>query len=196
MTSQAPNLTLMYFTFGLAFGFGCCCLYFVSVTIIPKYFLKRRALATGFVIMGPGAGLFVMSPIIQTLLNATTSWRMTLIIMAGITSVTCLLPCSFGTNIANDKCQINTSADKNCEVRSSLVALATAGRVSSSQLCSTLSFSYLKNKEFVIYVIAGVICFCGMTVPNVHMVSTRMVIFSFSGVKGNPAHLALIQVGN
>ncbi|XP_073255189.1 monocarboxylate transporter 13-like [Porites lutea] len=169
VTSQAPNLTLMYFTFGLAFGFGCCCLYFVSVTIIPKYFLKRRALATGFVIMGPGAGLFVMSPIIQTLLNATTSWRMTLIIMAGITFVTCLLPCSFGTNIANDKCQINTSADKNCEGRSSLVALATAGRVSSSQLCSTLSFSYLKNKEFVIYVIAGVICFCGMTVPNVHM---------------------------
>ena len=147
-------------------------------------------------IMGPGAGLFVMSPIIQTLLNATTSWRMTLIIMAGITFVTCLLPCSFGTNIANDKCQINTSADKNCEVRSSLVALATAGRVSSSQLCSTLTFSYLKNKEFVIYVIAGVICFCGMTVPNVHMVSTRMVIFCFSGGKGNPAHLALIQVGN
>ena len=173
-TSQAPSLTMMYFTFGLTFGLGCSCLYFVSLTILPKYFLKRRALATGLVLMGPCAGLIVMSPIIQSLLNATT-WRVTLIAMAGMTLITCFLSLSFDSNVPKDECQVIKTVDESSDVRSSLVVLASARKAESSQLCSTLIFSYLKNKEFVIHLIASVTCFCGLTIPIVHMVSLRGV---------------------
>ena len=172
VTSQAPSLILMYFTFGLTFGFGCCCLFFVTLTIIPRYFIKRRALATGLVLMGPGASLIVMCPIIQAVLNITT-WRITFIAMAGMMFVTCILSCSFDPNVANDECQIITSVDKRSEVRSSLTGLAPATQARSSHFCSNLNFSYLRNKEFVIYLIASVICFCGISVPLVHMVCMR-----------------------
>ena len=171
-TSQAPSLTMMYFTFGLTFGLGCSCLYFVSLTILSKYFLKRRALATGLVLMGPCAGLIVMSPIIQSLLNATT-WRVTLIAMAGMTLITCFLSFSFDSNVPNNECQVIKTVDESSEVRSSLVVLASARKAESSH--STLIFSFLKNKEFVIHLIASVTCFCGLTIPIVHMVSLHGV---------------------
>ena len=181
VTSQAPSLILMYFTFGLAFGFGCCCLFFVTLTIMPRYFIKRRALATGLVLMGPGASLIVMCPIIQALLNITT-WRITFIAMAGMMFVTCILSCSFDPNVANEECQIITTVDKRSEVRSSLTGLAAATQARSSHFCSNLNFSYLRNKEFVLYLIASVVCFCGITVPLVHMVCmTNLKLKTYEG---------------
>lgn len=161
-TSQAPSLTLMYFTYGLAFGFGCCCLFFVVLTIMPRYFVKRRALATGLVLMGSGGSLIVMSPIIQALLN-TTTWRVTLMAMAGIMCVTSLLSCSFASNVANEECTIIEDLEQ-----------TRSGRT--SHLCSTLDFSYLRSNEFVLYLVASVTSFCAITVPLVHMVSTDKLI--------------------
>lgn len=149
-TSQAPNLTLMYFTFGVGFGFGNCCIFFVVLTIVPRYFIKRRSLATGLVLMGCGGGLIVMSPIIQALLTVS-SWRITFIAMAGMLCVSCILSCTFDSKIGdNDK--EGTDQDKR-----------------PTKLCSTLDFSYLRNKQFVIYLIGSTTCFCGITVPLVHM---------------------------
>lgn len=156
VTSQAPNLTLMFFTFGLAFGFGCCCIFFVVLTIMPRYFIKRRSLAAGLVLMGAGSGLIVMSPIVQALLSVST-WRMTFIAMAGMLLLTCILSCSFDSNVGNIANEYSDQVLKN------------PGR--SSYLCSTLDFSYMKNKEFVIYLIASTTCFCGITVPLIHMAS-------------------------
>lgn len=153
-TSQAPNLTTMYFTFGLVFGFGSCCIFFVVLTIMPRYFIKRRSLAAGLVLMGPGGGLIVMSPIIEALLSVTT-WRVTFLVMAGMLLLTCILSCSFVTDIGND----------NDECIEDIPRL---GR-SSTHLCATLDFSYLRDKEFVIYLIASTTCFCGITVPLIHM---------------------------
>lgn len=83
VTSQAPNLTTMYSTFDLIFGFGSCCIFFFVLIIMPRYFIKRRSLAAGLVLMGPGGGLIVMSPIIQALLSVST-WRVTFLVMAGM----------------------------------------------------------------------------------------------------------------
>ena len=155
VTSQAPNLTTMYFSFGLVFGFGSCCIFFVVLTIMPRYFIARRSLAAGLVLMGPGGGLIVMSPIIQALLNVTT-WRVTFLIMAGMLLLTCILSCSFVTEVGNNIDECNNDVRR---------------PGGSANLCATLDFSYLRNKEFVIYLIASTTCFWGITVPLIHMVS-------------------------
>ena len=151
-TSQAPNLTLMYLTFGVAFGFGNCCIFFVVLTIMPRYFIKRRSLAAGLVLTGCGGGLIVMSPIIQALLSVTT-WRTTFIAMGAMLFLTCILSFSFDSNIGN-----NDKESANQEKKP-------------SNFCSTLDFSYLRNKEFVIHLIGSTTCFCAITVPLIHMVS-------------------------
>ena len=50
--------------------------------VVPSYFYKRRALAIGLIAAGPGAGVFVMTPIIHNLINAV-GWRRTFMVLSG-----------------------------------------------------------------------------------------------------------------
>lgn len=89
MTSQAPSIYCMYLTFSVIVGFGICCVYTASFVIVPRYFLKRRSLATGAITCGPAGGLLVMGPFLQFLLD-TLQWRKTFIAMAGLAALICL----------------------------------------------------------------------------------------------------------
>lgn len=89
MTSQAPSIYCMYLTFSVIVGFGICCVYTASFVIVPRYFLKRRSLATGAITCGPAGGLLVMGPFLQFLLD-TLQWRKAFIAMAGLAALICL----------------------------------------------------------------------------------------------------------
>ena len=89
MTSQAPSIYCMYLTFSVIVGFGICCVYTASFVIVPRYFAKRRSLATGAITCGPAGGLLVMGPFLQFLLD-TLQWRKTFIAMAGLAALICL----------------------------------------------------------------------------------------------------------
>lgn len=154
VTSQAPNLTLMYFSYGILYGFGSSCVFFVVLIILQRYFIKNRSMVTGLAVTGPGGGLLIMSPVIQILLNNTT-WRMTFMSMAGIVFLTCILSCSFDPNVASE----GESSDHHN---------AQAGRLNR---CASLDFSYLNNKEYLVYLVASSVAFSGIAIPIVHLVS-------------------------
>ena len=108
--------------------------------------------------MGPGGGMLVMSPIIQVLLN-NISWRMTFMSLAGIVFLTCLFSCSFDPNV-------NSTVPASSEYQD------TEGRTKPClNTCATLEFSYLKNKKYFVYLIAGSMLFSGIAIPTVHLVS-------------------------
>ncbi|XP_078372265.1 monocarboxylate transporter 10-like [Oculina patagonica] len=155
VTSQAPNLTLMYFSYGILYGFGSSCVFFVVLIILQRYFIKSRSLVTGLAVTGPGAGLFVMGPIIQALLN-NTSWRMTFMSMAGIVFLTCIMSCSFDPNVDID----NESSDHQ---------KTQARKMHRLNRCASLDFSYLRNKEYVVYLVACSVAFSGNAIPIVHL---------------------------
>ncbi|KAJ7389900.1 hypothetical protein OS493_028361 [Desmophyllum pertusum] len=158
VTSQAPTLTLMYFSFGILYGFGSSCIYFVVLIILQKYFIKHRCLATGLAVTGPGGGLFVMSLIIQALLN-NTSWRMTFLSMAGIVFLTCILSCSFDPNVATDDPEPTDHQETQATMTRRL------------NICASLDFSYLRNKEYLVYLVASSLVFGGIAIPVVHLAS-------------------------
>ena len=158
MTSQAPNLTVMYFSYGILYGFGSSCVFYVVLIILQRYFIKRRSLVTGLAVTGPGGGLLVMGLVIQTLLN-NTSWRMTFISMGGIVFLTCILSCSFDPNVETEE---ESSDHQQMQARR-------LDRLENK--CASLDFSYLRNKEYLVYVVASSVAFSGNAIPIVHLVS-------------------------
>lgn len=157
VTSQGTSIYFIMFSYGIIFGIASCFVYLPLFLVIPRYFDKRRSLALGLVAIGPGGGLFVMSPIAQALLDAL-NWRGTFMAMAGIVAIICPLLCVF-QRIPDDQSQNNKLAERR------------------GKLCD---FSALKNKRFVIYTLATCLMYTGHYIPSVHMVSVQLLTFTLS----------------
>lgn len=89
-TSKVSNLYIMFVTYGGFFGFGSCGVVMITYIAVPRYFMKWRSMSLGLIAMGPGGGLFIMSPLVQVL-HENFGWRGTFLAMSGITSVTFIL---------------------------------------------------------------------------------------------------------
>ncbi|KAJ7394426.1 hypothetical protein OS493_000235 [Desmophyllum pertusum] len=146
-TSQAQSLFVMYFTYSIVFAFGGCCVYTAVFVIVPKYFLKRRSLATGMIASGPGAGTFVMSPILALSIEGL-GWRGAFFVMAGLIAIVCVLGCAFDPNTPE-----NTAEGDVCG--------STRGNETERKL--------LQNPEYLLMVFVTTIVVLGNTVPQVHM---------------------------
>ena len=59
-------------------------MYVPAVVSVGYYFDKRRALATGFVCSGSGAGTFILAPLASFLLYQLGSWRHAMKVFAGL----------------------------------------------------------------------------------------------------------------
>lgn len=146
-TSQAQSLYVIYFTYSALFAFGGCCTYTAVFVIVPKYFLKWRSLATGMIASGPGAGTFVMSPILALSIEEL-GWRGAFIVMAGIVASICVLGCTFDPNTPKDTCE---------------------ERVHVEIYAKEKKRKLIKNTEYLLIVFVTTIVMLGNTVPQVHL---------------------------
>lgn len=67
-TSKLP-LYLLYIYYGIIAGFGGACVYLPPIATAPKWWPDKRALATGFAVVGIGLGSFVMAPMSTSMIN-------------------------------------------------------------------------------------------------------------------------------
>jgi OFA family oxalate/formate antiporter-like MFS transporter len=66
----------LYITYGLIAGFGGGCIYLPPIANAPKWWPDRRALATGFAVVGLGLGSFLMGPLATWIItNPEMGWR-------------------------------------------------------------------------------------------------------------------------
>ena len=68
-TAGRVPLYLLYLYYGVIAGFGGGCVYLPPIATAPKWWPDRRALATGFTVVGLGLGSFVMAPMATSLIN-------------------------------------------------------------------------------------------------------------------------------
>ncbi|HDP26181.1 MAG TPA: MFS transporter [Deltaproteobacteria bacterium] len=64
----------LYITYGVIAGFGGGLVYLPPIATAPKWWPERRALATGFAVVGLGLGSFIMAPLATYIINAF-GWR-------------------------------------------------------------------------------------------------------------------------
>jgi len=67
--NQKP-LWLLYLFYGVIAGFGGGCVYLPPIATAPKWWPDRRALATGFTVVGLGLGSFIMAPLAVSMINS------------------------------------------------------------------------------------------------------------------------------
>ena len=66
----------LYLTFGLVAGLGGGLVYLPPIATAPKWWPDRKALATGFAVVGLGLGSFIMAPLATSIItNPNYGWR-------------------------------------------------------------------------------------------------------------------------
>lgn len=159
VTSQGSNMYVILVTYGGFFGFGSCFVFFPTYLVIPSYFVKRRSLALGLLAMGPGGGLFVISAIVEALLNVL-HWRWTFMVLAGLVVFIIPLVCTI-RRVPNMEEQ---SVNNNVEQKGT---------------CCERTFSPFRNKRFDVITLSMSLYYAVHYIPLVHMVGVFNTIFSF-----------------
>jgi MFS family permease len=82
--SRITTIWHLYLFFGVILAVGINTLAFAPhLSRIPKWFIRKRGLASGIVVSGIGVGTMVMAPLIQFLID-TFGWRSALIVLGAI----------------------------------------------------------------------------------------------------------------
>lgn len=69
LSSFAPNIYFLFFSYGIVVGLGCGLLYTATVTITCEYFDSRRGLALGLISTGSSVGLFIYAALQRLLIE-------------------------------------------------------------------------------------------------------------------------------
>lgn len=69
LTSTITTKYQLYIYYGVIAGFGGGMVYLPPIATAPKWWPDRRALATGFSVVGLGLGSFIMAPLATTMIN-------------------------------------------------------------------------------------------------------------------------------
>jgi MFS family permease len=79
----------LYLAFGVVIAIGINTIAYVpNMSLIAKWFTRRRGLASGLVLAGMGIGIMFMAPVIQFMID-NAGWRFAFMILAGL--VLCIL---------------------------------------------------------------------------------------------------------
>lgn len=88
------NLVTLNLVIGLVKGAGLAMIYIPSYLIIPFYYEKRRALATGIAVSGSGLGLFILSPLAEFLIDQY-GWMDAWMLFGALSSHTFISACTY-----------------------------------------------------------------------------------------------------
>jgi MFS family permease len=86
LTSLIETLWHMYLIWGILIGIGSVLCLLPILALVPKWFIKKRGIATGIVMAGLGVG-GIVSPLLTQLLISAYGWRQAFIILGVITIV-------------------------------------------------------------------------------------------------------------
>ncbi|CAH1271590.1 SLC16A12 [Branchiostoma lanceolatum] len=83
LTYFSTSIVHLYITVGVMVGLGSSLAFFPSLSLVGKYFDKKRAIANGIAVSGPSVGSMVFPPVFTYLIEEY-GWRGSLLIAAGV----------------------------------------------------------------------------------------------------------------
>jgi MFS family permease len=82
--SRITTIWHLYLFFGIVMAIGINTIsYGPHMSLIPKWFIRKRGLASGLVVAGIGVGTMVIAPVIQFMID-TVGWRSAFLVLAGM----------------------------------------------------------------------------------------------------------------
>ncbi|MGH0150439.1 UNVERIFIED_CONTAM: hypothetical protein FKN15_018688 [Acipenser sinensis] len=179
--SFGTNVIHLYICTGLIGGFGLAFNLQPSLTIIGKYFLKRRPIANGLAMAGSPVFLCALAPLNQFLFD-TFGWRGSFFILGAMLLNCCVAGALFRPIGAPPKpFQKQTDKELNVpkgdtaeKVNSQVVSLVAGKDQQEKQDCyqkinKFIDLSLFKHRGFLIYLVGNIIMFFGFFAPIVFL---------------------------
>ena len=94
VTSSAPNISSMYFTFGVLWGTGGSFLFFSGLLILRFYFSRNLSFANSITMTGAGLGTLVFNVMLQEL-DSKYGWRGGMRVLSVFAALTFLCGCAY-----------------------------------------------------------------------------------------------------
>jgi len=94
LMSQISALWHFYLLYGVVIGIGLGGLWVPPVSIVVRWFTKRRNMMTGIAVAGTGIGGLI-TPLLANWLISTYAWRLSYVILGGIVLVLIVLAAQF-----------------------------------------------------------------------------------------------------
>jgi MFS family permease len=146
LSSFVNDIPLLYLTYGVIFGTGVSLLYMSSILVLPIYFQRHLATATGLVIGANSVFTMWYGPLYEYFIRRY-GWRTALKIVTSF-----LIPLAVACTLFPSKKQVPIDRGKrSLEIKKSL------GRL-------------LKNKVFLIWFLLMTLMYLGHMVPSFHLV--------------------------
>lgn len=156
IASAARSLAEVYAAYGLGVGLGVGCSYVPAVGAVQRWFVRRRAFASGLAVSGIGVGTLVMPPLASSLIE-TLGWREAYLVLGGLAAVA---GAGMALMIENDP------RDRGlCPDGDPLQAGAQSVRAAGASVREAI-----RSRRFVALYAACLTCSFGAFVPFVHLV--------------------------
>ena len=94
LMSRVSAIWQLYLFYGVIIGIGMSGAFAPLISLVARWFVKRRALMSGFLLAGPAFGIVVV-PLLSSLLISAYGWRNSYIILGGIVLVVVILAALF-----------------------------------------------------------------------------------------------------
>ncbi|XP_010991609.1 monocarboxylate transporter 2 [Camelus dromedarius] len=165
--SFSTNVVQLYITMGFICGLGLAFNLQPALTIIGKYFYKKRPTANGLAMAGSPVFLSTLAPFNQFLFN-TYGWKGSFLILGGIL----LNACVAGSLMRPVGPKLTTKKSKNkVGIRATDLGEKTRHKKKSTweTINKYLDFSLFKHRGFLIYLSGNVIMFLGFFAPIIFL---------------------------
>jgi MFS transporter, OFA family, oxalate/formate antiporter len=156
VASVAQNLLEVYAAYGLGIGLGVGCSYVPAVGVVPRWFARRRGLASGIASSGIGFGTLTVPPLASFLITHV-GWRETYLIL-GVVAV--IAGSGMALLIENDPRDRGLGPDGDPLQDPSLSLRAPGASIKEA----------LHSRQFIGLYAACLFCAFGAFVPFVHLV--------------------------
>ncbi|XP_006973388.1 monocarboxylate transporter 2 [Peromyscus maniculatus bairdii] len=165
LASFSNSVIQLYLTVGFIGGLGLAFNLQPALTIIGKYFYRRRPMANGLAMAGSPVFLSTLAPFNQYLFN-NYGWKGSFLILGGIFLHSCVAgalmrPVQKTPRKSKSKSKVGSRHDANMKKVSKM---STA-----EQINRFLDFSLFKHRGFLIYLSGNVIMFLGFFAPIIFL---------------------------
>jgi MFS family permease len=154
--SVAQSLLQVYAAYGLGIGLGVGCSYVPAVGAVPRWFARRRGLASGIASSGIGFGTLIVPPL-ASLLITDVGWRETYLILGVLAATT---GAGMALLIENDPRDRGLGPDGDPPQVASTSLPASGASITEA----------LRSRQFIGLYAACLFCAFGVFVPFVHLV--------------------------
>ncbi|XP_038642972.1 monocarboxylate transporter 13-like [Scyliorhinus canicula] len=159
--SFGQSLLHLYLSAGLLTGFGWALVFSPTVSMIAKYFKRRRALATGLAFTGVGVASFFFSPLFQLLIDGY-GWRGALQILSAMMLNLCVCAALLRPIALIEDLPAASGA---------LPDDGAKGTACWGKVTSAFDLTLFQHRGFLVYSLSAGLITMGFFVPYIHLVA-------------------------